>query len=58
MAQISWPPAHKILQLPIYVQVTNIKPKNGHKILVKVSGCGPLHEGRIIELSRPFLGLT
>ncbi len=41
--------ANKVLPLPTYVRVTNLK--NGRKIIVKVNDRGPFHANRIIDLS-------
>ena len=41
--------ASKVLPLPTYVQVTNLK--NGRRVVVKVNDRGPFHENRIIDLS-------
>ncbi len=41
--------ASKVLPLPTYVQVTNLK--NGKQCIVKVNDRGPFHENRIIDLS-------
>lgn len=41
--------ANKVLPLPTYVQVTNLK--NGKKIIVRINDRGPFHENRIIDLS-------
>lgn len=41
--------ASKILPLPTYVRVTNLK--NGRKIIVRVNDRGPFHTNRIIDLS-------
>ncbi len=41
--------ASKVLPLPSYVQVTNLK--NGKQCVVKVNDRGPFHENRIIDLS-------
>ncbi len=41
--------ANKVLPLPTYVQVTNLK--TGKKIIVRINDRGPFHENRIIDLS-------
>lgn len=41
--------ASKVLPLPTYVRVTNLK--NGRHVIVKVNDRGPFHPGRIIDLS-------
>jgi rare lipoprotein A len=41
--------ASKVLPLPTYAQVTNLK--NGKQCIVKVNDRGPFHENRIIDLS-------
>lgn len=41
--------ASKVLPLPTFVQVTNLK--NGRQCIVKVVDRGPFHENRIIDLS-------
>jgi rare lipoprotein A len=41
--------ASKVLPLPTFVQVTNLK--NGRQCIVKVNDRGPFHENRIIDLS-------
>ena len=42
--------AHRTLQLPAVVQVTNLE--NGRSLLVRVNDHGPADPGRVIELSR------
>lgn len=42
--------AHKMLPLPVYVQVTNLE--NGRSVIVRINDRGPFKEGRIIDLSR------
>jgi rare lipoprotein A len=41
--------ANKVLPLPTYVQVTNLK--TGKKIIVRINDRGPFHANRIIDLS-------
>ena len=41
--------ANKVLPLPCYAQVTNLK--NGKQVIVKINDRGPFHENRIIDLS-------
>ena len=41
--------AHKILPLPSFVRVTNVK--NGKQVVVRVNDRGPFHSGRVIDLS-------
>lgn len=41
--------ANKVLPLPTYVQVINLK--TGKKIIVRINDRGPFHENRIIDLS-------
>ncbi len=41
--------AHRLLPLPTYVQVTNLK--NGRKVIVKVTDRGPFANDRLIDLS-------
>lgn len=41
--------ASKVLPLPTFVQVTNLK--NHRQVIVKVNDRGPFHENRIIDLS-------
>lgn len=41
--------ASKVLPLPTYVRVTNLR--NGRQVVVKVNDRGPFHRGRIIDLS-------
>ena len=41
--------ANKVLPLPTYVKVTNLK--NGKWVIVRVNDRGPFHENRIIDLS-------
>lgn len=41
--------AHKILPLPTYVRVTNLR--NGKKVIVRVNDRGPFVDDRIIDLS-------
>lgn len=41
--------ANKVLPLPCYAKVTNLK--NGKQVIVKVNDRGPFHQNRIIDLS-------
>lgn len=41
--------AHKTLQIPTYVKVTNLD--NQHSVIVRVNDRGPFHDDRIIDLS-------
>jgi rare lipoprotein A len=41
--------AHKILPLPSFVRVTNLK--NDKQVVVRVNDRGPFHRGRVIDLS-------
>lgn len=41
--------AHRVLPLPTYVQVTNLR--NGRRVVVRVNDRGPFHDNRIIDLS-------
>jgi rare lipoprotein A len=41
--------AHRVLPLPTYAQVTNLR--NGRSVVVRVNDRGPFHENRIIDLS-------
>lgn len=41
--------AHKLLPLPSYVEVTNLK--NQKRVTVRVNDRGPFHDGRILDLS-------
>ena len=42
--------ASKVLPLPSYVQVTNLK--NGRQCIVKVNDRGPFIRGRVLDLSK------
>lgn len=47
--------AHKTLQLPSLVRVTNLE--NGRSLVVRVNDRGPFKRGRIIDLSKKSAGL-
>lgn len=42
--------AHKTLQMPCFVRVTNLE--NGRTVIVKINDRGPFKKGRIIDLSK------